>query len=154
MRRWRWIALAIVVLALIGAGGLYLGGFLPFGGATDEAAAAPPPTLPQVEERTYFELKNVILPAVRNGKLRNYIAFTFKIEVKDLEASNRLKEREPHIRAALVALFSSDPIQTGDGPADFDEIPFREKALAAIRKAAGDIEITGMLVSSILPIKS
>ncbi|RJF86951.1 hypothetical protein D3874_07910 [Oleomonas cavernae] len=144
---------AVLVLAVLGFGGLYLGGFILAGPDTQMPPPAPVATLPTVPDVAYLELKNVILPANRGGQFRNYINFTFKIEVKDEATAQTLKEREVYMRAALVGAFSTEPIETKTGPADFDDAVFRARVLAELVKVAGPDLIQGVLIERVLPIK-
>lgn len=152
MKRWLLIVIAVLLLAVLGFGGLYMGGFI---GGSDkpEAEAPPPPTLPTVPDVAYFELKNVILPANRDGKFRNYINFVFKLEVKDEAAALALRDKEAHMRAALVSAFSTEPIETKVGPADFEDGPFRARVMAELVKVLGPDVVLGVLVERVLPIK-
>ncbi len=153
MKRWLVIVLAVLLLAVLGFGGLYLGGIIGGGDKPEEAAAPPPPTLPTVPDVAYFELKNVILPANRDGKFRNYINFVFKLEVKDDATAQALKDKEPHMRAALVSSFSTQPIETKVGPADFDDVAFRARVKEELAKVVGPDVVLGVLVARVLPIK-
>lgn len=157
MKRIVIILVAILLLAGIAVAGLYFGGFIlqPPADAGAEAAKAPalPATLPTVPESAYYELKNVMLPAVRDGRFRNYINFDFKVEVKDEATAQQLKERNAHMRAALVSDFSTTPIETRDGPADFDDALVRARVLAALRRAAGEDVVQDVLIDRVLPVK-
>ncbi|MFZ2869596.1 hypothetical protein [Zavarzinia sp.] len=155
MKRWMIAVVALLLLAGLAVGGLYLGGFILAAPGADEAAAeAPPPaTLPELPEAAYFEMKNVLLPAYRGGTFRNYIAFSFKVEVKDEATALLLRDRNAHMRSALMNDFSRQPIETRDGPADFDDTVFRARVLDALRRSAGDIDVRGVLIESVLPVK-
>lgn len=154
MKRWIVALVALLVLAGLAVGGLYMGGFILATPDTDEAAAPPPPpTLPELPEAGYFELKNVLLPANRGGTFRNYIAFSFKVEVKDEATALLLRDRNAHMRSALMNEFSLQPIETRDGPADFDDAVVRARVLDALRRSSGDIEVRGVLIQSVLPVK-
>ncbi len=152
MKRWIIALVALLVMAGLAVGGLYMGGFILAAPDTEEAVA-PPATLPELPEVAYFELKNVMLPAYRGGTFRNYIAFSFKVEVKDEATVLRLRDRNAHMRSALMNDFSSQPIETRDGPADFDDAVVRARVLDALRRSAGDIEVRGVLIQSVLPVK-
>lgn len=154
MKRILIIVVIVLLLGGVGFGGLYLGGFVLSDTASEEARPAPPPTLPEVAPAAYLELSNVILPAYRKGVLRNYIAFTLRVEVKDEATVETLRDRVPHMRAALVSDFSVRPIETKDGPADFDDAEVRGRILAALRRAAGEDVVQGVLIDRVLPIKS
>ncbi|MCF4164482.1 hypothetical protein L2U69_02320 [Zavarzinia compransoris] len=159
MKRIVIIIVAVLLLAGLAVGGLYMGGFI--FAAPEEAAAeepAPEPTLPELPAVVYFELGNVILPAYRGGQFRNYINFVFRIEVADEATVEKLRDRTPHMRAALVADFSVAPIETEDGPADFDDATVRARVLAALRRAtgkdaAGEDIVRGVLIDRVLPIR-
>lgn len=153
MKRWILAIVALLVLAVLGFGGLYLGGFILAGPDPEAPPPVPVATLPTVPEVAYLELKNVILPANRGGQFRNYINFTFKIEVKDDATVQALRAREAHMRAALVGAFSTEPIETKTGPADFDDVAFRARVLAELVKAVGPDLIQGVLIQRVLPIK-
>lgn len=152
MKRWIIAVVALLVMAGLAVGGLYMGGFI-FATPDTEQAVAPPPTLPELPEAAYFELKNVLLPAYRGGTFRNYIAFSFKVEVKDEATVLLLRERNAHMRSALMNDFSRQPIETRDGPADFDDAVVRARVLDALRRSAGDVEVRGVLIDSVLPVK-
>lgn len=159
MKRIVIIIVAILVLSGIAVGGLYMGGFI-FAPPQEPVATepAPAPTLPEMPDVAYFELGNVILPAYRGDQFRNYINFGFRIEVANELVVEQLREKTPHMRAALVADFSVTPIATKDGPADFDDSDVRARILAALRRAtgkdaAGEDIVRGVLIDRVLPIK-
>ncbi|PWR23715.1 hypothetical protein [Zavarzinia compransoris] len=156
MKRIIIILVAGLLLAGIAVAGLYFGGFILQAPAAAETEAAPPPppaTLPVVPDSALLELKNVMLPANRGGRFRNYINFDFKVEVKDEATALQLKQRVAHMRAALVADFSVEPIETRDGPADFDDAVIRARVLAALRRAAGEDIVQDVLIDRVLPVK-
>lgn len=152
MKRWMIAVTALLVLAGLAVGGLYFSGILAPGGEA-EAEAPPPATVPEIPEAAYYELKNVLLPAYRSGTFRNYIAFSFKVEVKDEATALLLRDRNAHMRAALMNDFSRQPIETRDGPADFDQAVVRTRVLDALRRSSGEIEVRDVLVTSVLPVK-
>lgn len=157
MKRIVIILVAVLLLAGIAVAGLYFGGFIlqpPADAQAGQEKAPPPPaTLPAIPESAYYELKNVMLPAVRDGRFRNYINFDFKVEVKDEATAQQLKERNAHMRAALVSDFSTTPIETRDGPADFDDASVRARVLSALRRAAGEDVVQDVLIDRVLPVK-
>lgn len=153
MKRWMIAVLALLVLAGLAGGGLYFSGILEPGEGEAAVEAPPPATLPEIPEAAYYELKNVLLPAYRSGTFRNYIAFSFKVEVKDEATALLLRDRNAHMRAALMNDFSRQPIETRDGPADFDQTTVRARVLDALRRSSGDIEVRDVLVTSVLPVK-
>lgn len=158
MRRWIIFNIILAILLFLAVGGLYMSGVIKTTGSeTAEVPPPPPPpppTLPVLPDVAYMELRNVILPAVRDGKFRNYINFTFRLEVKDALTVESLRSREAHMRAALVSAFSVQPIETRVGPADFEDAPFRARVLQELRKAAGDeSSIQDVLIGRVLPIR-
>lgn len=155
MKRWIIAVVALLVLAVVGVGGLYMAGIISLGGENAEAAAEPPPpaTLPELSEAAYYELKNVMLPAYRGGTFRHYIAFNFKLEVKDEPSVQQLQDRNAHMRAALQNEFSRRPIEIRDGPTDFDEPALRARLLETLRGVTGEIEVRAVLIDRVLPVK-
>lgn len=148
-RRWLIIAVILGLLAAVAAGGAY------FAGLFDPVPETVPiePERPAVPEIAYFRLSGVMVPAVRDGRFRNYLSFDLQIEVKDEAVAMTLKDREPFLRDALLRSFSKEPVVTRDGPADFDTDAIRRRLTAIVQGVLGADTAQGVLIIRALPIR-
>lgn len=153
MRRWLIIAVLLVVLAALAAGGAILSGAFERAepaAETDSAAEPTPVTAPAV---AYFGLNGLMVPAVRNGRFRNYLSFDLKIEVPDEAAAIAARTKEPYLRDALLRSFSKQPVETRDGPADFDTETVRSRLSDIIHQVIGGDSAGEVLIIRVLPIR-
>lgn len=154
MRRWLIIGGLLGLLAGAAAGGAYFAGLFEApperaAGAVEPIEAAPP----DLSKIAYFRLTSLMVPAVRGGRFRNYLSFDLQIEVADEATAIGLREREPFLRDALLRSFSKDPVETRDGPADFDSTALRQRLTEVIQGVVGADIATGVLIIRVLPIK-
>jgi hypothetical protein len=124
----------------------------PFAAATPAAAAAagggaPPPK----DVGQYVDLLPVALPIVVDGRLVNYVFVYVRINLTSAAMPNRLREREPHFRDALVRAGHRTPFTL---PGDYSKIDTAKLAAAMMREGAaiaGPGQVRSVVVTSQQP---
>ena len=115
--------------------------------AAGAAGGAPPPK----DVGQYVDLLPVALPIVVDGRLVNYVFVYVRINLTSAALPNRVREREPHFRDALVRAGHRTPFTL---PGDYSKIDTARLAAAMMREGAaiaGPGQVRSVVVTSQQP---
>ncbi|WP_309093074.1 hypothetical protein [Phenylobacterium sp.] len=106
---------------------------------------------PPKDPGQYVDLLPVALPIVAEGRLVNYVFVYVRINLTGAALPNKLREREPHFRDALVRAGHRTPFtQAGD----YNKIDAAKLAATMMREAAaiaGPGQVRSVVVTSQQP---
>lgn len=118
---------------------------------TPAAAAAAGGASPPKDVGQYVDLLPVALPIVANGRLVNYVFVYVRINLSSAALPNKLREKEPHFRDALVRAGHRTPFTLA---ADHNKIDAAKLAAAMMRESsaiAGPGQVRSVVVTSQQP---
>ncbi len=121
------IAVVLVVLAVLGAGGYFWQSRKP-AAATTEKATATDAGKPEL----YLALEPAFVVTFRDGDALRYLQVGVTLMAHDPKALTVAKEADPVVRDGLVALFSSQEFEVISEPAGREKL--QVDALATVRK--------------------
>lgn len=111
------------------------------------AGGGPPPK----DAGQYVDLLPVALPIVADGRLVNYVFVYVRINLTGAAMPNKMREREPHFRDALVRAGHRTPFTLA---ADYNRIDTVKLAAAMLRGGAaiaGPGQVRSVVVTSQQP---
>lgn len=116
-------------------------------GAAAAADKGPPPK----DVGQYVDLLPVALPIVADGRLVNYVFVYVRINLTSAALPNKLREKEPHFRDALVRAGHRTPFTLAT---DYNRIDTTKLAAVMVRESAaiaGPGQVRSVVVTSQQP---